>query len=101
MLNDYLNQKAIFTPALRDNEGGAMMDCRGNILYGAEADIPVRRESAMKDILTRDKQVVRITDTFYAETELRAGDMLDGKRVLYAEAWTGLDGETAGYMAVV
>jgi len=101
VLNDYLNQKAIFAPALRGNEGSAMTDCRGNILYGEEADIPVRRESAMKDILTRDRQVLRITDTFYAEVEPRAGDMLDGKRVLYAEAWTGLDGEIAGYMAVV
>ena len=100
-MNDYLNQKAVFMPALRDNEGGATMDCRGNILYGAEADIPVRRENAMKDILTRDKQVLRITDTFYADTELRAGDMLDGKRVLYAEDWVGLDGEIIGYMAVV
>ena len=101
MLNDYLNQKAIFTPALRNSDGSAVMDCRGNIQYGAETDIPVRRESAMKDMLTRDRQVLRITDTFYADDEPRVGDMLDGKRVLYAEAWTDLDGETAGYMAVV
>jgi hypothetical protein len=101
MLSDYLNQKAVFTPALRGKDNSALMDCRGNTLYGAEADIPVRRESAERELLTSDKQIVRITDMFYAETEVRAGDMLDGKRVQHAVTWTDLDGEAVIYMAAV
>jgi hypothetical protein len=101
VLSDYLNQWAVFTPALRGSDGGAMTDDRGNILYGAEADIPVRRERAMNELLRNDSQVLRITDIYYTQTTVRAGDMLNGRRVRRAKEWVELSGEAVGYMAAV
>jgi len=100
MIEHLLNQKAIFQPAYRDDDGNAMMNSRGEILYCAEMDIPCRRESRMKEFLKPDKQTIHITDTFYTEMEIREGDILEGKRVQYVEAWVDGDGVTIGYQSV-
>ena len=100
MIEHLLNQSAIFQPAQRDADGNAVMNNRGEIQYCAEIDIPCRRESTMKEILTPDKQVLKITDTFYTTVEIREGDILEGKRVQYMQAWVDGDGVTIGYQSV-
>jgi hypothetical protein len=100
MIEHLLNQKAIFQPAQRDENGNVVMNNRGEIQYEHETDIPCRRESCMKEVLLPDKQIVRITDTFYTEVEVKDGDILEGKRAQYVESWVDGDGQTIGYKSV-
>ena len=100
MIGHLLNQKAIYQPAYRNEDGSPMMSERGDIVYCNEMDIPCRRESCMKEVILPDKQVINITDTFYTEMEIRAGDLLEGKRVQYVESWVNGEGTTIGYKSI-
>ena len=101
MLGDYLSQNATFSPAMRKEDGSPQMDKYGQILYGAGVSIHCRRQPQKKEIMTPDRQIIQITDTYYVTTDVRIDDLLDGRRIQNVVAWVEIDGEIMGYKAAV
>ena len=100
MIGHLLNQSAFYLAAYRNEDGSPQMNDRGDIVYCTAIDIPCRRESCMKEVTLPDKEVINITDTFYTEMEIRAGDILEGKRVQYVEDWVDGAGNIIGYKSI-
>lgn len=101
MLSMYLNEKTIYTPALRDKEGNQITDHHGQTLYGNPQQINCRTEPKAREIITADRQSIVTSTMYYLVVPVSVGDMLDGKRVLDVNDWTGLGGSSIGYEAVV
>lgn len=100
MLDSYLRQQATLQRALRTENGDTRTDERGKTLYASALSIPCRIRETTQEVLTTDKRVVKTSYVYYAQTQIREGDRLDGRRVELVSRWVGLGGGTAGYKAV-
>ena len=101
MLNGYLNQTAIFTPAVRVNGAPPAKDKFGVIEYGKPRNIKCRCETQAKDVVMPEGRTVRVEQTYYLGTEVMTGDLIDGAEVLFVHPWVSLGGKPIGWEAMV
>jgi hypothetical protein len=94
MLQAYLNQTALYKPLLD-------VDNRGQPVYGDETVVPCRRQTKTQEIITPDKQTIKVEHVYYLAQSAKEGDSLDGRRVQYVAEMVGLGGTVIGYKAVV
>lgn len=94
MLSAYLNQTAVFKACTGTDD-------RGQPVYGLPSVIKCRKQAKVQNVLTETGQSIRTQHVYYTKSQVSEGDLLDGKVIMGVSAWTGLNGEILGYMAVV
>lgn len=94
MLSDYLNQTAEYRPHTGTDD-------RGQPTYGGPVSVPCRKQAKLQNVLTATGQLAAAQHVYYLDREVNEGDMLDGLTVMAVLIWSGLDGETIGYKAVM
>ena len=94
MLTQYLTAKAQHEPMTNMNN-------RGEPVYGPPTTIPCRRQLKTQEIITPDKQVIKVERVYYVKDAVVPGDKLDGHLVQMVEEWELLGGRIMAYKAVV
>lgn len=101
MLSAYLNQTAELQRVAHKADGSTKMDNRGQIQYESVRTVKCRKRLKMQEVLTPDSQVIKANWTYHLMDEVRADDLLDGKRVQLVFDQVMLGGNTVGHRAVV
>lgn len=102
-ITKYLNQQCRFSTAKRDRDSQVVTDDYGNALYTQSRIVKCRCEVTHKDIWTTNGVVAKISRRYFldVDTQPQVDDMLDGRRIVEVEAYTGLTGVIEGYECYV
>jgi len=98
LLDNYLNQKAAYKAAQRNDEG-LVSDEWGQPQYGAKRTVVCRRQAKTQEVLTSDGQKVETSTIYYLVSEVFEGDQLDKLRVVAVAEWVTLGGTPLGWKA--
>ena len=94
ILEDYLNQTALYRPCTGTDE-------RGQPVFGTASSVFCRRQEKITHNIGAQNLTAVTRHVYYLETAVRTGDTLDGYIVTAVECWADLDGDIAGYKAEV
>lgn len=98
-MTKFLRQKCILERAVLGSNGEVEINRYGESLYSAPETINCRCEQVVADVLTANGSIMKSSTRYFIDEKVpvKAGDMIDGRKVLLVSDFVNSYGKTEGY----